>query len=181
MPEGLEKTTAVILAAGQGTRMKSTLPKVLHAIAGRPLVHYPVRAALEAGCGEVVVVVGHGREHLEGYLRDAFGARAAALGQIPEAWSGRVKTALQKYVPSFESVTLKVGRETAGRRGKGVTTVFDLPYDEDGVRKLAALLKKQCGTGGTVKDGRIEIQGGQRQRIVAELERLGSKVKRVGG
>jgi len=41
----LEKTTAVILAAGQGTRMKSALPKVLHAVAGRPLVHYPVRAA----------------------------------------------------------------------------------------------------------------------------------------
>jgi bifunctional UDP-N-acetylglucosamine pyrophosphorylase / glucosamine-1-phosphate N-acetyltransferase len=96
MSEALEKTTAVILAAGQGTRMKSALPKVLHAIAGRPLVHYPVRAALEAGCGEVVVVVGHGREHLEGYLKEAFGASAAAAGRIPDAWKGRVKTALQK-------------------------------------------------------------------------------------
>ncbi len=80
----LETTTAVILAAGQGTRMKSALPKVLHAIAGKPLVHYPVRAALEAGCGEVVVVVGHGREAVENYLLSAFGA------------NGRVKTALQK-------------------------------------------------------------------------------------
>lgn len=86
----LEKTTAVILAAGQGTRMKSSLPKVLHAVAGRPLVHYPVRAALEAGCDEVVVVVGHGRERVEAYLADAFGASG------PEAYRGRVKTALQK-------------------------------------------------------------------------------------
>jgi protein-tyrosine phosphatase len=78
-------------------------------------------------------------------------------------------------------VTLKVGRETAGRRGKGVTTVFDLPLSDDGVRELAALLKQRCGTGGTVKDGRIEIQGDQRERIVAELEKLGYKVKRVGG
>ena len=78
-------------------------------------------------------------------------------------------------------ITLKVGRETAGRRGKGVTTVFDLPLDDDGVRELAALLKQRCGTGGTVKDGRIEIQGDQRERIVAELEKLGYKVKRVGG
>jgi len=97
MPEGigktLESTSAVILAAGQGTRMKSALPKVLHAIAGRPLVHYPVRAALEAGCGEVVVVVGHGRERLEAYLSEAFGASAQG---IPEAWKGRVKTAVQK-------------------------------------------------------------------------------------
>ncbi len=78
-------------------------------------------------------------------------------------------------------VTLKVGRETAGRRGKGVTTVFDMPLDDDAVRELAALLKQRCGTGGTVKDGRIEIQGDQRERIVAELEKLGYKVKRVGG
>jgi protein-tyrosine phosphatase len=83
--------------------------------------------------------------------------------------------------PAKKFVTLKVGRETAGRRGKGVTTVFDLPFHEEGVRELAALLKQRCGTGGTVKGGRIEIQGDQRERIVAELEKLGYKVKRVGG
>lgn len=85
-----EKTTAVILAAGQGTRMKSSLPKVLHPVAGKPLVFYPVRAALEAGCGEVVVVVGHGREAVEAYLAKAFGP----AGEKPE-WAGRVKTAVQ--------------------------------------------------------------------------------------
>jgi predicted translation initiation factor SUI1 len=83
--------------------------------------------------------------------------------------------------PARRPVTLKVGRETAGRRGKGVTTVFDVPLDESSLRELAATLKQRCGTGGTVKDGRIEIQGDQRERIVAELEKLGYKVKRVGG
>ncbi len=83
--------------------------------------------------------------------------------------------------PARKPITLKVGRETAGRRGKGVTTVFDLPLGDDGVRELAALLKQRCGTGGTVKDGRIQIQGDQRERIVAELEKLGYKVRRVGG
>ncbi len=81
-PKAFEKTAAIILAAGQGTRMKSTTPKVLHTIAGRPLVHYPVRAAIEAGCEEVIVVVGHGRVEVEGYLKKAFG--------------DRVKTALQE-------------------------------------------------------------------------------------
>jgi translation initiation factor 1 len=80
-----------------------------------------------------------------------------------------------------KQITLKVGRETAGRRGKGVTTVFDTPLDEHELRELATKLKQRCGTGGTVKDGRIEIQGDQRERIVAELEKLGYKVKRVGG
>jgi predicted translation initiation factor SUI1 len=109
-------------------------------------------------------------------------ARILGGGQRPESppteaapASPLVKEAARK------AVTLKVGRETAGRRGKGVTTVFDLPFDEDGVRELAALLKQRCGTGGTVKDGRIEIQGDQRERVIAELEKLGYKVKRVGG
>jgi protein-tyrosine phosphatase len=83
--------------------------------------------------------------------------------------------------PTKKPVTVKVGRETAGRRGKGVTTVFDVPLDEDGLKELAGTLKQRCGTGGTVKDGRIEIQGDQRERIVVELEKLGYKVKRVGG
>lgn len=78
-------------------------------------------------------------------------------------------------------LTAKVGRETAGRRGKGVVTVFDTGLDDDGLRQLAGVLKQRCGTGGTVKDGRIEIQGDQRDRVVAELERLGYRVKRVGG
>jgi translation initiation factor 1 len=62
-----------------------------------------------------------------------------------------------------------------------VTTVFDLPLEDDGVRELAALLKQRCGRGGTVKGGQIEIQGDQRERITAELDKLGYKVKRVGG
>jgi translation initiation factor 1 len=83
--------------------------------------------------------------------------------------------------PAKKPVTLKVGRETSGRRGKGVTTVFDVPLDENGLKELATILKQRCGTGGTVKDGRIEIQGDQRERVVAELEKLGYKVKRAGG
>lgn len=83
--------------------------------------------------------------------------------------------------PAKKRPTVKIGRETAGRRGKGVTTVSDVPLDESGLRELAATLKQRCGTGGTVKDGQIEIQGDQRERLVAVLEGLGYLVKRVGG
>jgi protein-tyrosine phosphatase len=76
---------------------------------------------------------------------------------------------------------VRVGRETKGRRGKGVTTVSDIPLDEAGLLELAATLKQRCGTGGTVKEGRIEIQGDQRERLVAELEGMGYQVKRAGG
>jgi predicted translation initiation factor SUI1 len=53
---------------------------------------------------------------------------------------------------------IRLGRETKGRRGKGVTTISELALDEAGLLKLATTLKNSCGTGGTVKDGRIEIQ-----------------------
>jgi predicted translation initiation factor SUI1 len=74
-----------------------------------------------------------------------------------------------------------VGRETKGRRGKGLTIVSDLPLNESDVTELATKLKTRLGTGGTVKEGRIEIQGDHRDRIVQELEGLGYQVKRAGG
>ena len=83
-------------------------------------------------------------------------------------------------IPS-KSTVVRVGRETKGRRGKGVTIISDLPLDENDFTELAAKLKQRLGTGGTVKDGRIEIQGDHRDRIVAELEGLGYRVKRAGG
>jgi predicted translation initiation factor SUI1 len=62
-----------------------------------------------------------------------------------------------------------------------VTIISDLPLDERGLTELAAWLKQRLGTGGTVKDGRVEIQGDHRDRIVQELEGMGYRVKRAGG
>ncbi len=69
---GPQAPCAIIMAAGQGTRMKSALPKVMHPVSGLPIVHFCVQAAIDAGCGRVVVVVGHGREAVEAYLARAF-------------------------------------------------------------------------------------------------------------
>jgi translation initiation factor 1 len=80
-----------------------------------------------------------------------------------------------------KSTVIRVGRETKGRGGKGVTIISDLPLDEHGLTELATKLKTRLGTGGTVKDGRIEIQGDHRDRIVAELEGMGYRAKRAGG
>jgi len=76
---------------------------------------------------------------------------------------------------------VRVGRETKGRRGKGVTIITGLPLDQEALFGLATKLKNRCGTGGTVKAECIEIQGDHRETVVAELERLGYKVKRSGG
>lgn len=108
-------------------------------------------------------------------------ARLLSGGQRQGTPEVAVRPPVSAATKAPKQITLKVGRETAGRKGKGVTTVFDTPLSEAELLALAAKLKQKCGTGGTVKDGHIEIQGDQRDRIVAELEKLGYKVKRVGG
>jgi translation initiation factor 1 len=76
---------------------------------------------------------------------------------------------------------VKVRRETAGRRGKGVTPVSDVPLDDAGLRELAGRLKKRCGVGGAVKDGVIELQGDHRDAVVELLRADGYDVVLAGG
>lgn len=76
---------------------------------------------------------------------------------------------------------VRVAREVAGRRGKGVSVITGLPLAGPTLESLATELKRRCGCGGTVRDGRIEIQGDHRDLLVRELEARGYKVKRAGG
>jgi len=76
---------------------------------------------------------------------------------------------------------VRVGRETKGRKGKGMTVVTGVPLHPEGLRDLAKQLKQKCGTGGILKDGRIEIQGDHRDLLVGELQSMGYTVKRSGG
>lgn len=76
---------------------------------------------------------------------------------------------------------VRIRRESKGRGGKTVTVINGIPVDEAGLKEIATLLKKRCGTGGSVKDGVIEIQGDQRELLLAELAARGYKVKAAGG
>jgi translation initiation factor 1 len=76
---------------------------------------------------------------------------------------------------------VRVGREVAGRGGKGVSVISGLPLAAAELEALASRLKRLCGAGGAVRDGAIEIQGEHRDRLVAELRRLGYDAKRAGG
>jgi translation initiation factor 1 len=77
--------------------------------------------------------------------------------------------------------TVRVSREVAGRKGKGVSVVTGLPLGPAELEALAGDLKRRCGSGGTVRDGRIEIQGDHRDLLVEELARRGYKARRAGG
>lgn len=76
---------------------------------------------------------------------------------------------------------VRVSRETQGRKGKGVTVISGLGLPPSELETLATELKKRCGSGGSAENGRIEIQGDHRERLVEELTRRGWKAKRAGG
>ena len=76
---------------------------------------------------------------------------------------------------------MRVSRQTKGRKGSGVCLITGVPLGDDELKKLAKELKKRCGSGGTVKDGVIEIQGDHREVLVDVLVRLGFKAKSAGG
>ncbi len=72
-------------------------------------------------------------------------------------------------------------KESKGRGGKGVSLIKNLVLTEADMKDLLKHLKQVCGSGGTVKDGLIEIQGDQREKIAAALKKLGYGVKLAGG
>lgn len=75
----------------------------------------------------------------------------------------------------------RVRRETSGRGGKAVTTIAGLALPDTELRVLAKRLKQQCATGGSFRDGVIELQGDHRDAVLAALDKLGHKAKRAGG
>ena len=76
---------------------------------------------------------------------------------------------------------MKVSREVKGRGGKAVSVVSGLPLNKTDLKNLASELKRRCGTGGSVKNNDIIIQGDQRDLLVALLLEKGYKVKKAGG
>lgn len=76
---------------------------------------------------------------------------------------------------------VRVLRETKGRGGKAVTVVRGVPLDAAGILELSQQLKSACGSGGTVKDGNIEVQGDHVGKVMVLLQQRGWRVKRAGG
>lgn len=97
--------------------------------------------------------------------------------------TGRIRPEKTQPEPpvAFPDGFIRIRRETKGRKGKGVVTIAGLPLTAEALKTLAKELKQKCGTGGSVKDGIIEIQGDARDMIKSELEKRGYKVKLAGG
>jgi translation initiation factor 1 len=94
---------------------------------------------------------------------------------------GRIKPQVQTKPSAKLDGIVRIRRETKGRNGKGVTTISGLNMTDAEFKTLCTSLKKLCGTGGSIKDGIIEIQGDNRDKIKLVLEKLGHNVKLAGG
>lgn len=98
---------------------------------------------------------------------------------LQQAYSGMC-VLQKKAIPKGDGI-VRAGRETKGRKGKGITVITGVPLDEPGLKELARQLKEMCGAGGTLKDGVIEIQGDHREVLLEELKRRGWTAELVGG
>jgi translation initiation factor 1 len=88
---------------------------------------------------------------------------------------------LDATFPSAQQQTARIARDRKRRAGKTVTVISGLRHDPATLERLLKTLKQQCGAGGAIKDGELEIQGDNRERVASALAALGYKIKHVGG
>jgi translation initiation factor 1 len=119
-------------------------------------------------------------------------SRASSGGLVYSTEGGRMCPTCRKPVaqcvcwkpalpPVPSDAVVRVSCEKKGRGGKAVTVVRGLCMEEASLERFAKTLKAACGSGGTVKDGVIEVQGDHRAKVMARLAAEGHKVKSVGG
>lgn len=113
------------------------------------------------------------------YSTDGGCTQSDAGGRGSKKKGGAPATGARAAVP--RDGVVRVGRETKGRKGKGVTIVTGVPLRGEELAALAKELKAQCGAGGTLKGDVVEIQGDHRDKVVVALAGRGWTVKRVGG
>lgn len=95
--------------------------------------------------------------------------------------TGRIKPEKEPEQQLNGDGIVRIRREVSGRKGKGVTTISGLDFTNAELKVLAKTLKQLCGTGGSVKNSVIEIQGDHREKIRTTLEQQGHTVKLAGG
>jgi bifunctional UDP-N-acetylglucosamine pyrophosphorylase / glucosamine-1-phosphate N-acetyltransferase len=154
-------TAAIILAAGQGTRMRSRLPKVLHPLAGRPILGHVLDAVGRAGIEHRVVVVGHGAEEIEAFL-----AGAPSVRQDPQLGTAdAVRVGLDRVPTSVRQVLVTVGDAPLIPAELFEALVLEQADGEAAIALLSAQVANPTGYGRIIRDER-----GDSRAIVEEAD-----------
>lgn len=117
-------------------------------------------------------------------MKNARGASALVYSTDPDAMrrieDDAARAAAGATRPKTDGI-VRVSLSTKGRKGKGVTVIDGVPLQNEALTTYFKQLKAACASGGTIKDGVLEIQGDHRERVVALLQIQGWPVKRSGG
>jgi bifunctional UDP-N-acetylglucosamine pyrophosphorylase/glucosamine-1-phosphate N-acetyltransferase len=118
-------TTAIVLAAGKGTRMKSDLPKVLHSIAGKPLVTHALASAREAGVDRFVVVVGHGAEQVKRVVSEQLGDTAEFAVQAEQNGTGHAVLCALPALGDLDGPVLILSGDVPGTKAETLRVLIE--------------------------------------------------------
>ncbi|RDV84637.1 bifunctional UDP-N-acetylglucosamine diphosphorylase/glucosamine-1-phosphate N-acetyltransferase GlmU [Ammonifex thiophilus] len=160
--------TAVILAAGKGTRMKSRLPKVLHKVAGRPMLEFVLEAAKEAGASRTIVVVGHEGEEVAA----AVGDRAEIVWQREQLGTGHALLQAREALAGYEGDILVLPGDVPLVRGETLRSFWQL-HRRKGVAAtvLTTELEDPTGYGRIVRDAEGRLRRIVEHKDAAPAER----------
>lgn len=159
---------AVVLAAGQGKRMRSRLPKVVHPVAGRPMVQHVVRAARAAGADPVVVVVGHGAARVRAALADEpvrFVAQEEQLG------TGHAFACARGAVPHDGRPTFALNGDGAALTGATLAAMAEAQGDAPGMTLLSVAVDDPSGLGRVLRDDAGDVEAVVEEKDANEAQR----------
>ena len=139
---------AVILAAGKGTRMNSEMPKVLHKVAGKPMVQWVVDAAISAGVSRTILVVGHGAEEVKAQIPDC-----EFVLQEPQLGTGHAVDVCRNLLAGFEGDILVLGGDGPLIRAETIVQMANVQHKSNASATLAtSTIPNPTGYGRIVRD-----------------------------
>ncbi len=171
------KSTAILLAAGQGTRMKSNLPKVLHPVAGKPMIDHVLQAVGQATTEPPIVIVGHGAEAVTRHL----GGATRTVVQSPQLGTGHAVLQAEALLKGESDLVVVCYADMPLLRGETLKRLVETQQENKGALSLLTVIADDPrGFGRIIRD-----EGGVVQAIVEEYvatpEQLRVKELNVGG
>jgi bifunctional UDP-N-acetylglucosamine pyrophosphorylase/glucosamine-1-phosphate N-acetyltransferase len=148
--------SAIILAAGKSTRMKSRRPKVLHEVCGRPMLHYVLRACYDAGCRHIFVVVGYGKDEVISTF--AGDDRITWVEQVEQLGTGHAAKVCESQIKQQGGDVFILAGDGPLIRGEVLRTLYHAHRDERAAASMAtAVLDDPTGYGRVIRDASGEF------------------------
>lgn len=171
------KIIAILLAAGQGTRMKSSLPKVLHPIAGKPMIWHALQAIAQATTEKPVVVVGHGGEEVTKYLGDS----AQTVLQEPQMGTGHAVMQAESLLKGKSDLVVVCYADMPLLRGETLQKLVDTQRKNSGpISMLTVIAEDPRGFGRIIRKGDGSVAAIV-EEYVATPDQLQVRELNVGG